>query len=323
MLRLPTIPASFFGIILGLAGLGSAWRQASRVWGLPHAVGECIMAVAAAVWALLLVLYLGKWILMRQDAVGETRHPIQCCFVGLVGVSTMLVAGAALPYSRLAAEALFALGATFTLAFALWRTGQLWHGERDPATTTAVLYLPTVAGSFVTAIVASTLGHPDWGQLAFGAGLFSWLAIESVLLTRLYTAPALLPALRPTLGIQLAPPTVGLLAFLSVADGPPGLLAHALLGYGLLQALLLIRLLPWIREQAFAPSYWGFSFGATAIATAPIVMIGRGDIGPAMLMAPYLFGLANLLIGLLALATLRLWFQGRLLPQAAPTAPSA
>jgi hypothetical protein len=66
----------------------------------------------------------------------------------------------------------------------------------------AVLYLPTVAGSFVTAITASSLGFADWGRLAFGAGLFSWLAVESVLLHRLSTVTALQPALRPTLGID-------------------------------------------------------------------------------------------------------------------------
>jgi hypothetical protein len=68
--------------------------------------------------------------------------------------------------------------------------------------SSAVLYLPTVAGSFVTAITASSLGSADWGRLAFGAGLFSRLAVESVLLHRLSTVTTLQPALRPTLGID-------------------------------------------------------------------------------------------------------------------------
>jgi tellurite resistance protein len=72
--------------------------------------------------------------------------------------------------------------------------------------TTPVLYLPTVAGGFVTGMTAAVLGAPDWGQLAFGAALFSWFAIEPVLLHRLYTGSALPAVLRPTLGIQPAPP---------------------------------------------------------------------------------------------------------------------
>jgi tellurite resistance protein len=303
---LPIVPASFFGIVLGLAGLGSSWRAAHEIWHLPRIPGEALMLMALVVWMVLTTLYVLKWVLTSSDALAETRHPVQCCFVGLIGVATMLIALDLLPYSLLAGEVAFGSGAAFTLAFALWRTGLLWQGGRDPGTTTPVLYLPAVAGSFVTATVAASLGYPDWGQLAFGAGLFSWLAIESVLLHRLYTVATLPPTLRPTLGIQLAPPTVGAVAYVSVTSGPPDMLAHALIGYGLLQGLLLLRLLPWIIQQPFATSYWAFTFGATALATASLRMIERGDSGAIALIAPYLFGAANILVALIALATLGL-----------------
>ena len=315
---LPVVPASFFGIVLGLAGLGGSWRAAHQVWGLPAWTGEALMLAGALVWAILLALSVAKWILAREAALREVKDPVQCCFIGLAGVTTLLIAVAAAPYSGPTAGILFAAGALFTLGFALWRTGGLWHGERDPGATTPILYLPAVAGSFVTAITAAALGYPDWGQLAFGAGAFSWLAIESVLLHRLYTAPALPIALRPTLGIQLAPPTVGALAYLSVTTGPPDPLAHALLGYGLLQALLLLRLLPWIARQPFAPSYWAFSFGATALATASIRMVERGDTGAVALLAAPCFVAANVVIAVLTVGTVRLAVQRRLLPRPIP-----
>src|SRR5712671_6578535 len=311
------MPASFFGIVLGLAALGGSWRVAARVWELPPAIGESLMLIAGIVWVLLLGLYAAKWIYAREEALQELEHPIQCCFVGLIGVATMLIAIAVLPYSRPAAQIAFVLGASFTLAFAVWRTGILWRGGRDPGTTTPVLYLPAVAGMFVTATVAAAMGHPDWGQLAFGAGFFSWLAIESVLLHRLYTVASMPAPLRPTLGIQLAPPAVGGAAYLSVTTGAPDMLAYAMLGYGLLQALLLLRLLPWIRQQPFAPSYWAFTFGATALAVVPLDMMERGTTGAVASIAPYLFIAANIVVALVALATLRLLLQGRLLPKAA------
>lgn len=317
---LPIVPASFFGMVLGLAGLGNAWRVAARVWDLPAVVGEILMLVAALVWVAVAGLYGAKWLLARAEAQAELEHPVQCCFVGLAGVATMLVAGGALPYSRILAVILFALGAAGALGFALWRTGRLLRGERDPGTTTPILYLPSVAGAFVTATVAAALGYPDWGQLLFGAGLFSWLAIESVLLHRLYVGPSLPPPLRPTLGIQLAPPVVGAVAYLSVGGGRPDLIAHALVGYGLLQALLLLRMLPWIRQQPFAPSYWAFTFGIAALATAPLRLVENGETGAIATLAPWIFGAANLAIGLIALATLRLVLAGRLLPPLAKPA---
>ena len=317
--KMPIIPAAFFGIILGLAGLGSGWRAAHEVWGFPAWVGEAIMGITSIVWAVLVVLYAGKWIFAREQAIAEVRHPVQCCFVGLVGVATMLIAGAVLPYSRSAAMLLFAVGALYTVAFAVWRTGLLWMGEGDPASTTAVLYLPAVAGSFVVAIEASALGYPDWGQYAFGSGFFTWLAIESVLLNRLYTAPMTAAPMRPTIGIQLAPPAVGSLAYLSVVGGVPGILAHAMIGYALLQALLMLRLLPWVWQGAFTPGYWAFSFGATSLASAPLHMIQHGDTGPIVHLAPCLFIAGNIVVAVLAIGTLKLLFEGRLIPRPAAT----
>jgi tellurite resistance protein len=303
-IALPMIPAALFGVVLGVAGLGFDWRSAHRAWGLPSAIGETILAIAAIIWAVLVVLYAAKCIYARAIALDECFHPVQSCFLGLAGVATMLIAGAALPYSSALAWVFFAPGVFFTLGFALWRTGLLWHGERDPGTTTAVLYLPAVAGSFVSAIVVSALGYPDWGQLAFGAGLFSWIAIESVLLHRLYTGAVLPAALRPTLGLQLAPPAVGAVAYLYVTGDTPNIAAHALLGYGLLQALLLLRLLPWIMDQRFAASYWAFSFGVTALANAPLVMIIHGETGAVAELAPVLFCAANFVVGLLTIRSL-------------------
>jgi tellurite resistance protein len=311
-MKIPIIPAAYFGMVLGLAGLGASWRAAAQLWALPPEIGEAIMAVAVAVWAILLVLFALKWLIARADALEEAAHPVLCCFIGLAGVATMLAAGAILPYSHAAAEIIGFFGMAFTLLFAVWRQGGLWQGGRDPATSTAVLYLPSVAGSFVSAIIASALGHADWGQVIFGAGFFSWLAIESVLIHRLLTSPATAEALRPTLGVQIAPAPVGLLAYLAVTPGQPDLPAHMLLGYGLLQTLIVLRLLPWIRKAPFAASYWAFTFGITALATGPIRLALRGDSVPAGMLAPALFVFANLVVGLVASGTLWLLVRGQL-----------
>ena len=318
MARLPNVPAAFFGIVLGLAGLGNAWRAATAAWRLPGAIGEALMAAATIVWAILVILYGAKWVLRRRDAVTEALHPVQCCFIGLGGVSTMLISLALLPYSRLIATVLFVAGGAFTLGFAVWRTGLLWQGGRDPAATTPVLYLPAVAGGFVGAAAFSAFGLPDWGQLVFGAALLTWLSIESVLLHRFYTLPEMPAALRPTFGIQLAPPAVGAVAYYAVNGGHSDLMVNALLGYGIFQALILLRLLPWLLKQPFAASYWAYTFGAAALTTTPLRMIAHGETGPGTQIAPVLFVMANIVVGLAAVGTIRLLRQRRLLSNPVP-----
>ncbi len=313
--RIPVVPAAFFGIVLGLGGLANAWRAAEALWHLPAWPGQTIGLFGMLVWLLLLAGYALKWILLRPRALQELEHPVQCCFVGLIGVSTMLVGALALPYSPVAAQLLFWCGALWTVSFAVWRTGALWTGGREPTTTTAVLHLPTVAGSHVLAIAGASLGYGDIAQLAFGAGFFSWLAIESVLLNRLLTAPTLGEPLRPTIGIQLAPPAVGAVAYLSATTGPPDMLAHAMLGYALLQLLLMLRTLPWVMKQPFTAAYWAYSFGLTALASATIRMADRGDGGIVASLALPIFVLVNAAIALLVVASGVAFVRGKLFPQ--------
>jgi tellurite resistance protein len=116
---------------------------------------------------------------------------------------------------------------------------------------------------------------------------------------------------------------------MSLTAGPPDLVAHMLLGYGLYQALLALRLWPWIREAAFAPSYWAFSFGIMAMATMALRLLDRA---PSewlwQLLAPVLFAVANVVMALLLWHTWVLARQGNLWPTAGgvaapPPAPLA
>jgi tellurite resistance protein len=315
-MRMNFPPASFFGMALGLLALGILWRVAQPLWNLPSVASEAILAVGAAVWAALIALYLAKWLFARAAARTEFEDPIQCCFIGLAPVTTMLTAAAALPYDHMAATILALVGAAGAVIFAVYRTGRLWMGGREESATTPILYLPTVAAGFVAASTMNALGWGDWGRLAFGAAFFSWLAIESVLIRRLYNAPALPPGLRPTLGIQLAPASVGAVAYLNISGGQADIFAQALLGYALLQALILLRLTPWIFAQPFAPSYWAFSFGLAALPTAVVRIAEQGADRPMLILAPALFLLANVAIGVLAIGTIVLLLRGKLLPAA-------
>ncbi|MFD2031611.1 hypothetical protein ACFSKM_17310 [Ancylobacter dichloromethanicus] len=102
-----------------------------------------------------------------------------------------------------------------------------------------------------------------------------------MLLNRFQHGAALPPAQRPTLGIQLAPPVVGAVTYLSLTSDGPDIFAQALVGYGLLQLLLIARLLPWILRQPLSAAYWAFTFGLTALATSTLQLVERGASGGA------------------------------------------
>lgn len=315
------MPVAFFGIGVGALALAGAWRAAARVWTIPEAVPVLLTASALVVWLAVLVAYGRKWLVERDAAIAEMRHPVQSSFAALVPVSMMLAAQAVQAYSRELAIALFVIGVVSSLALGVYLQGRFWQGGRKPELTTPAIYLPTVAPSFVAATAAAGLGFTQLGMLFFGAGVFSWLAIESIVLHRAAVHEPLPEALRPSLGIQLAPPVVGGVSYLAITHGVPDTFAYMMLGYGLYQALMLARLIPWIRQSSFTPSYWAFSFGAAALPTMAIRMLERGATGPMAWIAPVAFVLANVVIGLMVAGTVRAIVRGKLLPAVNVTAP--
>lgn len=313
------LPVSFFGMAVGLLALGNAWRVAAPLWHLPREVAPLVTWSGIAVWLVLLALYAHKWLRHGDEARAEMNHPVQSSFAALAPVASMLAAMALLPFARPVALGVATLALAAQLVLGLWLYGRMWQGGRKPELVTPAMYLPAVAQNFVAGTTAAAFGWPHLGMLFFGAGLFSWLAIESMVLSRAALQEPLPEALRPVLGIQLAPAVVGGVTYMSLNGGVPDLFAQVLLGYGLYQALLLLRLLPWIARQRFAPSYWAFSFGVAALPTLAMRLLASGATGPVEWLAPLLFVAANGVIGLLVLKTLAMLLQGRLLPAATPS----
>ncbi|MGF6753623.1 dicarboxylate transporter/tellurite-resistance protein TehA [Paraburkholderia sp. GAS42] len=308
------MPVAFFGIAVGSLALVNAWRVAARLWPVPEAVVDVLTFAAIATWLVILLTYARKWLLHRAEAQAEMRHPVQSSFAALGPVSSMLAAIALISYDRPVALALFGVAVVAQLALGVFLQGRLWQGGRPPELVTPAIYLPTVAPGFVAGAGFAAFGWPQAGMLFFGAGMLSWLALESLILLRAAVHDPLPDALRPTLGIQLAPPVVGGIAWMSLTTGTPDLFAQILLGYGLFQALLLLRLVPWIRTQSITPSWWGFSFGVGALPTMAMRMVERGATGPVEWLAPVLFVIANVVIGIFIVKTVSLLVQGKLLP---------
>jgi tellurite resistance protein len=309
------LPVSFFSMAVGTLAWGQSWQAAALVWPLPTWVVTLASSLGVVVWLVLLTAYVYKTWAAPQAMREEFKHPVHSAMTALLPVFSMLAAITLKPWRPELAHGLLILALLAQLFLGVWLTGRFWQGGRAPESINASVYLPSVAQNFVAATACASFGYPTLAGLLFGAGVFSWLALDSMITGRAATLPALEPEQRPLQGIQLAPPVVGGLSYLALSTGPPDMWAQMLLGYGLYQGLLAIRQLPWTLQTAFAPSYWAFSFGVMAMASMGWRMWARApDEVLWQMLAPVLFGVANGVFGLLLWHTTRLGIQGRLLP---------
>jgi tellurite resistance protein len=134
-------------------------------------------------------------------------------------------------------------------------------------------------------MATAAFGYHDAAALLFGAGLLSWLTLESVVLTRLISPPPIPLPLRATLGLYFTPPAVACVAYLAITDGPPDLFAQGLFGYAVCHAAVGLSLVPWLLKQPFATSYWAYTFGLSALPLAALRLVERGQAGPAAFLA--------------------------------------
>ncbi|HCJ6655535.1 TPA: dicarboxylate transporter/tellurite-resistance protein TehA, partial [Klebsiella oxytoca] len=241
------------------------------------------------------------------------RHPVASSFVSLFPATTMLVAVGFVPWLRPLSLVLFAIGVVLQLSYSAWQSAGLWRGKHPSEATTPGLYLPTVANNFISAMACGALGFNDAGLVFLGAGIFSWLSLEPVILQRLRSDGELPTAMRTSLGIQLAPALVACSAWLSVNGGEADTFAKLLFGYGLLQLLFMLRLMPWYLRQPFNASFWSFSFGISALATTGLHLGHQHPGGFFHTLAFPLFLFTNLIVGLLLVRTFLLLVRGKLL----------
>lgn len=307
------LPAGYFGMVLGIIGMGFAWRYAGTIWPVSSIIGDALVVLATTIWALLMIAFIARAIRFPWSVRQEIRHPVASSFVSLIPATTLLVSIAFAGWYRPLSLALFAAGVTLQLCYAAWQSAGLWRGKHPGEATTPGLYLPTVANNFISAMACGALGFNDAGLAFLGAGVFSWLSLEPVILQRLRSNGELPAALRTSLGIQLAPALVACSAWLSVNGGDGDTFAKMLFGYGLLQLLFMLRLMPWYLQQPFNASFWSFSFGISALATTGL-HLGHGQPhGFFHTLAIPLFIFSNLIIGLLLLRTFLLLVRGKLL----------
>lgn len=305
-----SVPVNYFAVALGTGALGAAWRTGASKGMAPGWVGESILAFNAVVWLLLVGFLVHAVVKYRAWVCSFWEHPARTCFFSLIPATTAQVGAALYPYAEVPALTLVVLGAVGQLYFASHRIAGTWRGGHAPEATSPVLYLPTVATNFATATAMGFVGWHDMAMLFFGAGLISWFSIEGAILSRLRTLTPLPQGERGIIGIQMAPPFVGGNAYLAANGGTVDWFFLVLTGYGILQLIFLMRLLPWVLEGGFSMSMWGFSFGMGSMVAGGIRLTAVGMLG---FVGPVLTVVGTAFLIFLWAGTLYLAVKGRLL----------
>ncbi|MBF7728903.1 hypothetical protein [Pseudomonas sp. N040] len=304
-----------FAIPLGLLGLDGAWRRLGplQVTGA-SVIADALLLAGLVILLLLALLWLVKLAAHRTQLQNEFYHPVQGPLLALLPVALLLAVSQLAgrypqAWSVLLGCSLLALTLQGLIAWQVVQ--QLTTGQMPEELITPVLYLPIVPGGLVGAMALAALGLQGFAVLVLGMGLGGWALLEMRILHRLFDGPLPL-ALRPTLGIEMAPAAV---AALSLSVLWPQLPADYLLitiGVACGPVVAVLTRWQWWSSTPFSFSFWSFSFPLAALASAVVEAVRRGGWPSEVALAAVL--LASLVIAYLLVRTLLLLLRGQLLP---------
>jgi len=261
------IPFNTLAISFGLAGLASLWSTMAAALALTDVIPIVLWLGAATSWVWLIVAHLVRGARSEETLLSQLRHPAQGPIVAIVPVVGMLL-GSELyiiwPIGGfvLAAASFLLAGVCAAWILAFWHTGQLnqeaFHGA---------FLLPTVASPLIASATAAKLGFPMIAMGAFAVGIFFWVVLVTVLLSRLAFFPPLPDPLTPTLAILIAPPAVAGAAWFAMNGVHDDPISLSLLGILALMIAMQLFLIPVYRRLPFTLGFWSFTFPAAAAAT--------------------------------------------------------
>ena len=300
-------PPAVFPAILGLLGLGVAWRRGASAFGIPEAAVEVYLGAASLIFVFSAVAY-GVKVMFRPGVVAEDFRVLPGrAGLAAFSMSVMLMALVLAPYAPGVARAVLLAGLVLHTGLAAAVLVALVAGPPEGRMVTPVLHLSFV-GFIVGAVAAVPLG------MTLLAVAIQWFCLLATLAVWALTLGPLLrgatpPPLRPLHAIHLAPAaliaTSGYLTTNVALGNAAALVAVALF-------VILIARARWITVAGFS-GFWGaFTFPLTAFAGMLFLTAGTWGSETLRSLAGLALILATLAVPPIVFGVLRLWARGTL-----------
>jgi tellurite resistance protein len=295
-------PPAIFPSIMGLFGLGLAWRRASAAFGVPSEIGEMVLGAVTLLFLFSLMAYAAK-ILRRPKVVVEELRILP----GRAGLATAalciyLLSLTALPYDAAAAKLILGAGLVLHSLLVAVLIYVFATGPAEQRRVTPVWHLSFV-GFIIAALAAAGVQLYGLTLILFGLTAMMAAFIWAVSLEQFVREDVPAP-LRPLLAIHLSPVALlGLVAaaldFGAVAMGCAGVAA-------LLLVWMLLRGF-WLTEAGFSALWGALTFPLAATASLWLTLGATWKWPGVAALA-----LATIIIPAIAWKILQAWARGQL-----------
>ncbi|WP_127470216.1 SLAC1 anion channel family protein [Thiomicrorhabdus aquaedulcis] len=271
--KLKYLPASFFGMIMGLTGFSIAVLKVDAFFSVGQLFGLAMIGLSSLLFLVLLSAYLTKVIKYTDAFWEEMKHPVKMNFVPAISISLILLS---IAYHSVGLDAVaqwfWTIGAILHITLTLWVLYNWIHHDFFQIEHSNPAWFIPIVGNILVPISGVHYAPEDVSWFFFAIGIVFWPVLFAILLNRIVFHTAIAERLIPTLFIFIAPPAVGFISYVTLNGGEVDSFAKILYFFGLFTTLLMAVSVGKFVKLNFALSWWAYTFPLAAMSIASFLM---------------------------------------------------
>lgn len=300
--KLNYFPVTSFSIVMGLSGLTILTGKFYHMQWLPSIIPDSLLFFTTALFLFLLSSYLLKAVYHFDEVKKDFEHRIRVNFFSTISISFLLLSIAFLAYWPFLSMLLWWVGLILHTVLML-HTISYWIQHNFEIQTMNPSWFIPVVGNVLVPVAGVEFVDKSVSYIYFSMGFFMWIVLFTIFLNRAIFHHQLPGKFMPTLFILIAPPAVGFIAYMRIAQSWDAF-SMLLLFIAYFFVSLQVALRKSFRNLPFFISWWAFTFPLTAVTIATNVAFQITALPVYKYLAFLLFGLTLLTVAIVSWKTI-------------------
>jgi len=308
--RLQFFPITAYSIIMGLSGLTVVFNKFYHMQWMPKVIYDVLLFFTLGLFLLITIQYGRKAIHYIEEVAADFKHRIRINFFSAISISFLLLSIAFLGFWPFLSMIFWWVGLLLHTAL-MFYTISFWIQHNFEIQFMNPAWFIPVVGNMLIPVVGVEFMPKGLSYFYFAVGFFFWVVLFTIFLNRAIFHHQLPQKFMPTLFILIAPPAVGFIAYMRIAQSWDAF-AVLLLFLAYFFVILILFLYKSFRKIKFFISWWAFTFPLDAITIASVVAYQVTGQNIYKYLAFILFSLTLVTVAYVAWMTIRKIRQGEI-----------